>query len=148
MVTNEAVIRVGRLLEITVDAGYNTAEDVDRLFDQVDVALARMPWHRPRHITVVDWSRCPVMSPGAAERAVQRMTLTNGRTERTAAMASRTSPGAVLQFLRLIREAGHPDRRLFFEAPLLESWLSEKLEPDEKERLRAFLAERSNAQDR
>ncbi|HLK38153.1 MAG TPA: hypothetical protein VKU41_15430 [Polyangiaceae bacterium] len=148
MVTNEAVIRVGRLLEITVDAGYSTVEEVDRLFDQVDVVLARMPWHRPRHITVVDWSLCPVMSPEAGERVVQRMTLTNGRTERTAAMVSRTSPGAVLQFLRLIREAGHPDRRLFFEAPLLESWLSERLEPNERERLRAFLAERSSARRR
>ena len=143
MVGNNAVIRVGRLLEVTVDAGYGGVEDVDRLFDGADEVLARLPGPRPRHVTVVDWSRCPVMSPEAAERAVQRMALTNGRTERTAAFASKVSLAVVLQLVRLVREAGNPDRRLFFEAPSLESWLGELLDAGEKARLREFMVERS-----
>ncbi|MBV9946047.1 MAG: hypothetical protein JOZ69_04275 [Myxococcales bacterium] len=39
----------------------------------------------------------------------------------------------------MIRETGHSDRRLFFDAELLVAWLSDVLSPREQARLRAFL---------
>jgi hypothetical protein len=47
----------------------------------------------------------------------------------------------VLQFLRVIREADLPDRKLFFDEQSLVSWLDEVLSPGERERLRVFLSE-------
>jgi hypothetical protein len=79
------------------------------------------------------------MSPPAAERISLRIAQTNSRTERSSALASSNAPVAVLQFVRVIREAGLPNRKLFFEADALVKWLSEVLTPVETQRLRDFL---------
>jgi hypothetical protein len=141
MRANEAAIRVGCLLEIRADAGYATALDVDRLFDRIESAVATLPAPR-RHVTVVDWRSCPVMAPDAAERMVQRIAATNTHTVRSAALASGDAPSAVLQFVRLIREAGMADRKLFFDADEAMVWLNEVLSRQESERLRAFVDRR------
>lgn len=135
---NTAKVRVGRLLEIRADAGYRTAADVDALFQAIHQQLGALP-PEARHVTVVDWRRCPLMSPEAAQRIASSMSETNARTERSAALASQNAPVAVLQFLRVIREAGLPDRKLFFDEAELVTWLSEVLSPAEMQRLRAFL---------
>jgi hypothetical protein len=90
---------------------------------------------------VVDWRRCPLMSPAAATRIGQRIAASNSRTDRSAALASPDAPLAVLQFVRLIREAGNTNRKLFFNEAELESWLAEILTPPETKRLREFLRE-------
>ncbi len=100
-----------------------------------------------KHFVAADFTRCPVMSPEAAERLVWRMTQANARVERSAILASRASSGAVLQFVRLIREAGHPDRRLFFDAAEMLPWMCEKLDPAESARLKRLLIERSQLPD-
>ena len=46
---------------------------------------------------------------------------------------------AVLQFLRVIKDAKLPDRKLFYEPIELTEWLTEVLEPAETQRLREFL---------
>jgi hypothetical protein len=140
MPSNTAAIRVGRLLEIRADEGYRTAEDADALFDVIDREVGKIAEFR-RHVTVVDWRRCPVMSPVAAARVAERIVLSNGRTQRSAALASGSSPVAVLQFLRVIREAGLADRKLFFDTDELVEWLSAVLTGAESRRLREFLAE-------
>src|SRR5688500_12264148 len=99
MVANTAAINVGRLLEIRAAAGYRTAAEVDQLFDGIHALVARLPSPRT-HVTVVDWRQCPVMSPTAAERIAERIVLTNGTTERSAALAVHNAPVAVLQFVR------------------------------------------------
>jgi hypothetical protein len=137
---NTARFAVGRLLEIRADAGYRTAADVDLLFDHIDQEVARLP-ETTRHVTVVDWRRCPVMSPEAVERIGVRIGSMNARTDRSAALATQDAPVAVLQFLRVIREAGLPDRKLFFDAAELIDWLQGVLTPSESLRLRAFLDE-------
>lgn len=137
---NTAKVSVGRLLEIRADAGYRTAADVDALFEAIHQQLRALP-PEARHVTVVDWRRCPLMSPEAAQRIASSMSETNARTERSAALASQSAPVAVLQFLRVIREAGLPDRKLFFDEAELVSWLSEVLSPAEMRRLRTFLNE-------
>jgi hypothetical protein len=138
MSANEAKIRVGCLLEIRAEAGYSNAADVDTFFDRIEAAIAKLPPPR-KHVTVVDWRRCPLMAPAAAERMGQRIASMNAHTVRSAAIASHDAPSAVLQFVRLIREARLPDRKLFFEADEMVEWLSEVLTRAEAERLRAFV---------
>ena len=57
------------------------------------------------------------------------------------ALAREDAPVAVLQFVRLIRDANLPHRKLFVHAKELYAWLSEVLTPEERARLRVFLAE-------
>jgi hypothetical protein len=140
MLANTATIRVGRLLEIRADEGYRTVADVDRVFDAIAREVGTLD-KSESHVTVVDWRRCPVMSPIAATRMAQRIQLTNGRTERSAALANQNSPVAVLQFLRVIREANLPDRKLFFDMEALVEWLSPVLTEAEVGRLVALLDE-------
>jgi hypothetical protein len=137
---NTARLSVGRLLEVRADAGYRSAGDVDALFDTIDRELATLPPDTP-HVAVVDWRRCPLMSPEAAQRIAVRIAAVNARTERSAALATKDASVAVLQFLRVIREAGLPDRKLFFDQAELIDWLREVLSPTETQRLRAFLSE-------
>ncbi|HVY32597.1 MAG TPA: hypothetical protein VHB79_38940 [Polyangiaceae bacterium] len=137
---NTAAVRVGRLLEIRVASGLRSAEDVDAHFVSIAQALESVPAGQ-RHVTVADWRTCPVMSPEAAQRFGQCIAQYNARTERSAALANQEAPVTVLQFMRVIREAGLPDRKLFFSEPELESWVGEVLTEAERERLREFLAE-------
>jgi hypothetical protein len=141
---NSARLVVGRLLEIRADAGYRTAADVDALFDEIEREVAHLP-PQAHHLTVVDWRRCPVMAPEAADRIAARIASTNARTERSATLASSEAPVALLQFLRVIREAGLPSRKLFFDAGQLQQWLDEVLTPPESHRLREFLDESQHA---
>ncbi|MGH7440827.1 MAG: hypothetical protein ACRENE_34535 [Polyangiaceae bacterium] len=120
--------------------GYRTPPDVDALFDAVEREVGKSAKSH-RLVTVVDWRRCPVMSPAAAARIADRIVLNNGRTERSAALARSNSPVAVLQFLRVIREAGLADRKLYFAAGKLVEWLSAVLTGAECRRLKEFVAE-------
>ena len=141
MPANTAELRVGRLLEIRADAGYRSAQDVDALFDALEREVAKLP-PDTLHVTVVDWRRCPIMSPEAAQRIGMRIAARNQHTERSAAIARPDAPSAVLQFLRVIRDAGLPDRKLFQSETELVDWLSEILTPAEARRLREFLGEK------
>jgi hypothetical protein len=140
MRTNTAAIRVGRLLEVRVELGYRTAADVDRLFDTIDRELMKLP-PTQKIVTVADWRRISVMSPDAAGRLGKRIALLNPRTQKSAAvaLAATEAPVAVLQFMRLLREASFADRRMFDDTEQLVMWLEEILTPAETERLREFL---------
>jgi len=141
MSENTAGITVGRLLEVRAGAGYRTAADVDAIFDAIGREVSKLPAD-VHHVTVVDWRHCPLMSPEAADHMLQRIASVNSSTERSAALARDDSPLAVLQFVRLIRDANLPDRKLFTDANELYHWLAEVLTPSERVRLRAFLSER------
>ena len=140
MLANTAEIKVGRLLEVRVAAGYRTVEDVDALFDTLDAHVAKLP-PGVRHVTAADWTRCVVMAPRAADRLKQRIAAVNASTDRSAVLAVTDLPIAVVQFLRIIREAGNPDRRLFYSASEMITWLGERLTADESTRLHQFLTE-------
>ena len=137
---NTANISVGRLLEVRADAGYRTAADVDAVFEAIGRALGKLP-AGAQHVTVVDWRHCPLMAPEAAEHMLQKMAAINTNTVRSAALANDDSPVAVLQFVRLIRDANLPDRKLFLQSEALCHWLSDVLTASERFRLKAFLAE-------
>lgn len=137
---NTAKVKVGRLLEVRAAAGFRTAADVDAHFKNIDRALAAVPPGR-LHVTVADWRACPVMSPDASQRLAHHIANYNARTERSAALGRQDAPVSVLQFMRVIREAGLDDRKLFFDEEELIHWVSEVLTQAERQRLRGFLEE-------
>jgi len=137
---NTATLRLGRLLEVRIAAGYRTIEDVDLLFDAIGAEIGKVPRTR-RVVIVADWRFCPIMSAEAAERALSRISNNNPRVERSAVVASRQSPTAVLQFLRIVRESGHDHRKLFYEPSEVAPWLGEVLTPAERGRVVQFLQE-------
>ena len=135
---NRCRVHVGRLIEVRAESGYRSEADVDAIFAEIGKAVEKVP-DEQKIVIVIDWRRCPVMSSEASERMLPAIMATNPRLERSATIASKDSPTAIMQFVRLIRESNHPNRRLFFETNLLEQWLSEILSPAEAERLHAFL---------
>ena len=128
-------------MEVRADSGYRSPADVDAIFAEIGQQVARVPEHQ-KIVFVIDWRRCPVMSGEAAERMLPAIVSTNPRVERSATIASKNSPTALMQFLRLVRESHHPDRRLFYEPAALETWLSEILSAEEAARLHDFLERR------
>ena len=140
MGNNTASLSVGRLLEVRANAGYRTPADVDAIFAAIGREIAKLP-SDAHHVTVVDWRHCPLMSPDAAEHMLKSIASANSRTERSAAFARDDAPLAVLQFVRLIRDAHMPNRKLFVHAKELYAWLSEVLTSQERARLKAFLSE-------
>lgn len=140
MPENTASLTVGRLLEVRAACGYRTPADVDAVFAAIGRELGKLP-SDAHHVTVVDWRHCPVMSPEAAEHMTRLIAGANANTLRSAALARHESPVAVLQFVRLIREANLPDRKLFLGKRALCAWLSEVLTAAESARLERFLAE-------
>jgi hypothetical protein len=138
MPRNTCQWNIGRVLEIAVPAGYESATDVDDMIAMIRERVGAMP-PDVRHITIADWRACKVLSTSAAERALDMLRGTNPRTERSAMLHTRDSPTAVMQFLRLVREAEHPQRRIFTDAAELLAWVGEVLTPQELARVEAFL---------
>lgn len=126
------------MLEVRISAGYRTVADVDEVFDKIDVEIAKLKPPQ-RVVTATDWRQCPINSSDAAERLSQRIALTNSRVARSSAIALPTSPTTVLQLMRLIREAGLSERRMFLNVEEQIAWLAEVLTPPEIARLREFL---------
>ena len=141
---NTAEVRVGRLLEIRVGAGYRSVADVDAMFEQIGRAMAGRPH---RFVVVADLRTCPVMSSVAAARVVELMTRNNPRGERSTALVSTSSPTAALQLIRLIRESQNENRLTFEDADELIAWVRPSLEPMELSRIREFLREGDSASD-
>jgi hypothetical protein len=140
VLVNTVAIVQGRLLEIRADAGYRSAQDAEQVTRAIQREVVKVP-PNTRTVIVVDWRRCPVMNEGASARLIEHMRSNNARVERSAALASQKSSIAVLQFLRMVRESAHPDRRLFFEPEPLIEWLGEVLTAEELKRLHEFLAQ-------
>jgi len=80
------------------------------------------------------------MSAEASGQALKMLLKVNARTERSAMLYSASSPTAVMQFVRIVREAANPNRRLFGEVTSLAAWLDELLTPEESAELHRFLA--------
>jgi hypothetical protein len=135
---NSCAVRVGRLMEIKVDRGYNSAEDVDQMIGFIREALSTLPASQ-QVVVAADWRGTTLMSPAAAERAHVMLTTVNDRIERSGILASPNSPVAVLQFVRLVRESHHPSRRIVYQPSELEAWLGPVLTPAEADRLAMFL---------
>jgi hypothetical protein len=81
-----------------------------------------------------------VLPADIAERIVSMMRADNAAVERNAVLVA---PSTVmgLQLERMVREAGHPGRRVFRDAATLVGWLGEALIAEERAELQRFLDE-------
>jgi len=136
--SNTVGIRVGRLMEISVQEGFRTVEDVESQRARITAALDTISRD---HLVVIaaDWRQCQLMSQPAAKALGLMIGDFNPRIERSAILGSPTSPVAVLQFLRVVRESRHPARRVYEERGPLLTWLCECLTDAERERLIEFI---------
>lgn len=125
-------------MEVRVDAGYRTVADVDQLFDAIDREIEKIPATQ-KIVTIADWRRMELMSPEAAERLQKRMALLNPRTIRSGAIITPKAPIAILQAMRLVREANFIDRKIFDEVEPLVAFLQEVLTLSESKQLHEFL---------
>jgi len=136
--SNTCELVVGRLIEITVDAGYHVPADVDAMIAMIGAAMARIP-ASTKAVIVADWRGVHLMPPDTATRAHAMLTAVSPRVERSAILVSTTSSMEMLQFVRLVRESQHPSRRIFDTAATLSAWVRELLVPAEVARLGVFL---------
>jgi hypothetical protein len=131
---------VGRLVEIDVDAGYRSVADVDAMIAMLGRTLAGMTAPDvSRVIIAADWRRCTILGTETAERAGVMLTGVNPRILRSSILVLPDSPTAVLQAIRLVREAKNPSRRVFLSPADLIAWNAEIMTPAELERLKAFV---------
>ena len=139
MIANTCEVRVGRLMEITVDAGYGSAADVDAMIAMIGARFASLP---PAATAVIaaDWRGVHLMAPETSERAHAMLTARNPRIERSAILVSSLSSIELLQFIRIVREGQHPSRRIFDGTRPMLGWLGEVLTAAEGARLATFLA--------
>jgi len=135
---NTCKIVSGRLLEIDVCAGYREVSDVDAMIGMMGAEFARMP-EPTRIVIAADWRACRLLTPQVAERAVQMLSGSNPRVERSAILHNPQQATSVLQVMRLAREAQLTYRRVFTEADEMKAWLSEVLTPAEISRLDVLL---------
>jgi hypothetical protein len=137
--SNRVELHVGRLLEVRADSGYRSVVEVQEIFAQIAAHVSRLA-SGVRCVMIVDWRQCPIMSSEAADLLLENIKQNNARLERCAALAGRESPVALLQFLRLVRAADNPNRRLCEDVPQALAWLDPVLTREEAARLREFLA--------
>ncbi|MGO9711682.1 MAG: hypothetical protein ACLQBL_22650 [Polyangiaceae bacterium] len=85
-------------------------------------------------------SKTGVYRPEVAEVMTVGVAALNPRFERAALVVSPERATFNLQTGRMVREAGHANRRSFVDPEEAKAWLGEVLTPDESARLDAFLA--------
>lgn len=138
---NTCVVRVGRLIEIDVAAGYKTVADVDAMIAMIGAELAKLP-AKTRVVIAADWRPCTIFTPDVADRALEMLTVINPRVERSAILHRADHATSILQVFRLVKEGRFEGRRVFTVVSDMEHWLGEILGPAERERLHAFLTQR------
>ena len=138
---NTCEIVVGRLLEFDVAAGYRKVRDVDEMITSMKQWFAKVPAAK-KVVIVADWSACELLTPDVSARAVEMLTASNPRLERSAILHRSNQATSVLQVFRLIQEAAEPSRRVFTSPTELTAYLDEVLNEEERARLRTFLAGR------
>jgi hypothetical protein len=90
-------------------------------------------------VICADWRTAPLLAPEVADALVDLLRRGNAHFERSAVLLPGHNALFELQVERVIREAGHPSRRHFRQAPAMRAWLSEVLDPRETRRLNEFL---------
>jgi hypothetical protein len=138
MSSNTCEIKVGRLLEIRVEAGYSSVRDVERMIAMIVAAIGELP--AGERVTIAaDWRNVGMMSPETALRARDMLMRANPRVIRSGILTLPDRSLANLQVIRLVREAELDNRRHFTSPGSQCRWLSEVLSPPERTRLAEFL---------
>jgi hypothetical protein len=125
-------------MEIVVRDGFRSVDDVETQRVLITRALGTIP--RDQSVVIAaDWRGCELMTQPAANALGPMIGAFNARIDRSAILGSATSPIAVLQFLRVVRDTKHPGRKVFEERGPMLHYLGEALTPAERERLMQFL---------
>jgi hypothetical protein len=132
-------IVIGRLLELDLDEGFRSLEDVDRFGEAAGQLVARKNV-ADRLVAVADMRRFRVSTPAIAERFSMLMKSNSPAIERSALLYDAVSPTTGLQLSRIVQSAENAERRLFSDQFALTHWLDEVLNEKERARLRAFLS--------
>jgi hypothetical protein len=90
-------------------------------------------------IICADWRKANVLAPAVADRLIGLLTAGNPRIERSGVLLGLEHATFNLQVERVVREAASPARRTFRDPRLMEAWLGELLDADERRRVRAHL---------
>jgi hypothetical protein len=138
MTSNTCEMRVGRLMEIRVDAGYQSVRDVERMIGMMQSVIGVLSAGE-RFTVAADWRKVGVMSPETAARAREMLMRVNPRVVRSAILTLPDRSLASLQVVRLVREAELENRRHFTSPGQQWRWLGETLTPAERTRLAEFL---------
>lgn len=133
----------GRLVEIDVAAGYQAVADVDDMIAMLGATVAKAP-AGSRLVIAADWRMCGVFTAAVAERAIQMLSGPHMQSvERSAVLHRADAATSVMQVFRLVREAQYAFRKVFTDPAPMEAWLGELLTPAERQRLTAFLLQRT-----
>jgi len=138
---NTCTVRVGRLMEIDVAAGYPDVAAVDDMIAQMATVFNAVSADG-RIVIAADWRPCELLGPDVAERVVEMLERANRHVIRSAILHRADNPLSVLQCFRLAKMTGVDHRRTFRHPHEMELWLGECLEPLEVARLQQFLAQR------
>lgn len=141
-IVNSCQIRVGRLLEVDVAAGYRTVEDVTQMIVRSHAQFAMLADQR-QAVVAADWRACKLFTPEVSERVLRMMVGMTPHIERAGILHLADQATSILQVVRLARECQFVNRQIFTRASQMERWLGEVLDPAERQRLHAFLAQRS-----
>ncbi len=130
---------MGRLLEIDVAAGYARVDDVTSMIGMIKAAVSAVS--EPTQLVIAaDWRQCKLFTPEVSRSAVEMLTRTSQRIERSAILHRADHATSVIQVFRLVTEANQDHRRFFTDASAMRVWLGEVLNDAERERLNTFLS--------
>ena len=135
--------KVGRLVELTIVTPVSL-DEAQRAFIEVRACIQSIS---AKIVGVSDLSSIDIFAPEVADQITRLMRSHNVYMERSAFLIG-DAPTFGLQFMRMVREAGNPARRIFKRRVELESWLGEILTLEERERVHTYLDERGVARGR
>lgn len=128
-------IREGRLLEGRIRSPI-APPDVRAFMERLRALLGGLGGRKV--VIVTELLQADVFPPEVATAFLTVMKADNPLVERSGFLIG-ASAAFGIQVEKLIREAGHPNRRTFRDPAALEAWLGDALGPAEKTRLKAFL---------
>jgi hypothetical protein len=129
--------RVGRLIEMRV----NHLDSTDEV-EHFSQAIQRMGATTPNAVMVVDLRTPLVFSPPVTKAVVMLMTRANRVRRGTAILLAGEHAVFSLQFVRLVKQVGDPDRQTFTDPDELLAWIDDCLDPREKTRAKVFVHSR------
>jgi hypothetical protein len=101
--------------------------------------LAAVDRAKPSAVICADWSRANITSPQVSEVLLSMLRGVHPRIERSSVLLAPEHAMFNLQAERLLRDAGASNRRSFRDSKAQIAWLSEVLQPNEQEAVKAFL---------